>query len=555
MRQFLLVVILLLIACSPGRAQTTGAPKPVDRTSTVGACVVTNNVIVANDCPGATLGMKVNAADAVLGSNPGEISLYGGGAFGDETSRIMISSNHTLRVFPGTYTSTGYFGIIVLNNDSALICEDPSNTIIEEPTHAFVAKSDMWGIVVASGVFYTVPGKLVPYPNRNISVKGCRFKGIRQDSSPNHRTVSMGNCHNCEVSGNTFEGMNVIATGYGCPSYVPSTDPLGLGLYANGSSIRDNLFIGQNGFALALTNAQNIRITNNTYLRPNLGYSLFLDIEPNAPSDRIVRVLISNNIIDFEGSKSYGSGFSITNNARVPPIRYREILVENNIMNGAAASTTNLASRKMQNGIRLNLGAMDVQIRNNTIRFAIKSAIYADGARIFIQGNSILGSNDYPIQLGPSSSHSVVSSNHLHCDVSLTDACSRKIHNEGAASNVIHGNLGSGSPTISAGAGAGTSPTVSISGDDAQGYIDLTTGTSPSSSATVVTVRFANDHGRVPISIPLAPANPATEGLSGTSSVHVALAASSGAEFVIKVGAGRLSARTRYRWSYGPIKR
>jgi hypothetical protein len=554
MRGLLLSVVFVLMICASATAQDTATANEASTDPSFGACRPGNSIILANLCAGQTLGLKVNAADAALGSKPGEIWLYGGGAFGDENSRIIISSHHTLRIFPGTYTSTGYYGVIILNNDSSLICSDPGTTTLEEPSHVAVARGDMWNVVQASGTFYTVPGTLIPYPNKNISVKGCHFKGTRSDGSPTNRTVAMGNCHNCEVSGNIFEGMNVIATGYGYPSSMTSKDPLGLGFYAENSSIQNNLFIGQDGFAVALTNGQNIRITNNTFLRPNLGFSLFLDIEPNASTDRIVRVVVSNNIIDFEGSKSYGSGISITNNAHVPPLRYREILIENNTMNGAAASTTNLASRKMQNAVRLSLGAMDVQIRNNTIRFAVKSAIHADGTRILVQGNSIFGTNDYPIYLGSASNQSVVSANHLHCDVSLTDVCSTQIQNDGAASNVIDGNLRSGVPAVLAGSGAGTSPTVSIKGDDIQGYIDLTTGDSPRASATVLTVKFANAHGNMPVSIPLSSANSNSAALSGRGQVYVDIRKSSGKSFVIQVGAAPLAPHTGYRWFYGPVK-
>ena len=415
------------------------------RTPAFGACVAGNKIIMANTCEGQTLGHKVNAADAVLGGSSGEIWLTGGGAFGDENSRVIISSNHTLRIFPGVYTSSGYFGVIILNDDTSLVCTDPANTILEEPTHAPIPQADMWGIVQASGTFTKTAGTLIPFPNRNISVRGCHFKGARKDSSPIYRTVNMGNCHSCEVSGNSFDGMNVIATGYGFPAEVKSTDPLGLGLYADGSSIHDNYFVDQNGFALALTNAQNIRITNNTYLRPRLGFSLFLDIEPDTSGDRIVRILVSGNIIDFEGTKSYGAGMSITNNARVPYVRYREILIEDNTLNGAADSGLDLPSRKMQNGIKVIMGATDVQIRNNTIRFTIMSAVHVDGSKVLVQGNSIFGTNGYPIYLSPGSSQSVVSGNYLICDAALTVLCSTTVRNEGT-SNVVDGNFGITTP-------------------------------------------------------------------------------------------------------------
>lgn len=176
MKQFLLSVVLLLMACASARAQTTAAANGADPASTFGACVGTNSVIVANNCSGATLGLKVNAADAALGSNPGEIWVHGGGAFGDENSRITISSKHMLRIFSGTYRATGYNSVILLKDDSSLICESPQTTILQEPTHATVASQDMFNIVASYGM-RVVAGAEVGEPNKNISIKGCRFVG------------------------------------------------------------------------------------------------------------------------------------------------------------------------------------------------------------------------------------------------------------------------------------------------------------------------------------------------------------------------------------------
>ena len=557
MRQFLLGLIFLLMACASAWTQTTAAANRADPASTFGACTAGNSIIVANLCSGATLGIKVNAADAVLGSNPGEIWVYGGGAWGDENSRSTISSNHIIRLFPGTYTYTGYFGMIVLSNDSSLICEDPGNTILQEPTHAFIARTDMWVIVTAEGLAQTTPGSLIPHPNKNISVKGCRFTGARSDSSGAYGTIAMGNCHNCDVSGNVFTDTHAIGVYYGYPSTYKD-DPLGLGVYAENSSLRNNLFINKHGMAMALTNGQNISIIDNKCIRPGAGLSFCVDIEPNTSTDRIVGVVIRNNFINLQGAGARGDGIAISNNAGVPALRYRGILVEHNYIDGAGASTTDYASRLLRIGIGIRHGAMDVLVRNNTLRFPYGSGIYTNNAsRILIQGNSLFGGNNligFPIHLDASTSESVVSGNWLYCNLTQTDKCNTMIQNDGESSNVISGNLRSGVPTIAAGTGAGTSPTVSITGDDIQGYITVTTGTTPSASATVATITYANNHGNAPISVPLTPANANAAALSGTGQVFVDVSASSGASFVVNVGGTQLAARTNYRWFYGPVK-
>ena len=74
--------------------------------------------------------------------------------------------------------------------------------------------------------------------------------------------------------------------------------------------------------------------------------------------------------------------------------------------------------------------------------------------------------------------------------------------------------LASGTPTIAAGAGAGTSPTVSVSGNDEDGYVEIQPGTTPAASTTVATITMANacPAGITPV---LQPANAATSALTG----------------------------------------
>src|SRR4051795_12325124 len=131
MKSALVSILVLLAICPLLLAQTAPTSESTD---SFGACSAGNSVIVANRCSGATLGLKVNSADAALGENPGEIWVYGGGMWGDEKSRSTISSNHILRLFPGKYTSTSTFGYILLKDNSGLVCQDPSNTILYQPT-------------------------------------------------------------------------------------------------------------------------------------------------------------------------------------------------------------------------------------------------------------------------------------------------------------------------------------------------------------------------------------------------------------------------------------
>src|SRR6266513_548454 len=59
--------------------------------------------VYANDYPGQDIGAKINAADKALGQKSGEIVIKGGGTI---SSQVVISSDHVLRLMPGTYATT-----------------------------------------------------------------------------------------------------------------------------------------------------------------------------------------------------------------------------------------------------------------------------------------------------------------------------------------------------------------------------------------------------------------------------------------------------------------
>jgi hypothetical protein len=106
-------------------------------------------------------------------------------------------------------------------------------------------------------------------------------------------------------------------------------------------------------------------------------------------------------------------------------------------------------------------------------------------------------------------------------------------------------------PSIAAGSGAGTSPTVSLSNaTDMSGLINVTTGTIPTASAAVVTVTFNTAYGQAP-NVIIYPANAATALLSGVSMVY---ATSTTTTFVITAGTSGLTAATDYKWFYHVIQ-
>lgn len=110
--------------------------------------------------------------------------------------------------------------------------------------------------------------------------------------------------------------------------------------------------------------------------------------------------------------------------------------------------------------------------------------------------------------------------------------------------------VGVGTPTIAAGTGAGTAPTVVIAGSDRAGLITVTTGTTPTASATVATITFGRPFGTAPAAVLLTPAGAVSAALSGIAAAYVDSAATTTTAFVVKVGSTALAASTAHKWHY-----
>ncbi len=108
----------------------------------------------------------------------------------------------------------------------------------------------------------------------------------------------------------------------------------------------------------------------------------------------------------------------------------------------------------------------------------------------------------------------------------------------------------SSAPTIAAGAGAGTSPTISITGTDLAGAVTVTSGSTPSASSVIVTITFNGSYGTAPY-VQLTPANAATALLNGTTMVYVTATTTT---FVINAGTVGITPATTYLWNYASIQ-
>lgn len=103
-----------------------------------------------------------------------------------------------------------------------------------------------------------------------------------------------------------------------------------------------------------------------------------------------------------------------------------------------------------------------------------------------------------------------------------------------------------GTPTVVAGSGAGTSPTITLAGTDKEGSISVTTGTSTVVSSTILTATFYIPYPAAPY-CQIQPTNSNASQLSGTSQV---IPSSSATTFTLSGGGTALASSTAYTWTY-----
>ncbi len=109
-----------------------------------------------------------------------------------------------------------------------------------------------------------------------------------------------------------------------------------------------------------------------------------------------------------------------------------------------------------------------------------------------------------------------------------------------------------GTPTFVGGSALGTGGTITgVAGfTDGDGFVNLTTGTTPAASAGLITITFGGTYATIPVCIWWA-ANAQTAALTGTATAYPSQSDSTTALNVFKMGSVALPASTAgYRWGY-----
>lgn len=345
------LLLLALVACalsSPTLSQNVQTTDPRITTDTG------DRVCVAAQMSGADVGAKVNACDTALGSAKGEIWLTGGGNI---STRIVVGSHHTLRVLSGTYTASTPGTVIWLKDNTSMRC-DSWAPVFEEST-----ATNTGGGIGADGtpVFTIVKdfsgGNSNGALTQNIQVSGCHFRGARSDFSSAPQTISVSNCQNCKLTGNWLDATRTIGIQVGGASFF--------GNFAKNVQIAGNLLTSVASQNIAIVNGEDISIYNNQIINPGQSGGpgcAPIDLEPNAPDDRLRSIQIKDNLIDGSGSP-----LAIVSNAIIMlqngTSDYGPIVVEHNTIVGARMSDN---GNHIQTSM-IHVTAPNVHVKGNTL--------------------------------------------------------------------------------------------------------------------------------------------------------------------------------------------
>lgn|GEM_PF-7031607 len=464
----LLCAALLASPCADGRTVARAQTRPRQATAAAG------RTVVANELRGADASAKLNAADAALGDARGTILWRGDGLI---TTSVIVSANHTLRVASGHLTATNDDPVIRLKDDAALVCDNWDSSIAES-----TGKQIRYSPLTIVGDYNGT--QLNGEASRNISVRGCHFKGMTPATarvsftrgsatitasapvftpamtdgfapwtfyaagvtfgganktvvatyvSPTRATlaapadqtttapaivvhfnsaapaISLGNCRNCEVSGNWLDGTHSIGINIGGGSMS--------GHYAQNFVVRDNLLTNVASQNISMTNADAGQIVHNTIRNFGQPYgpgATAIDAEPNV-GDRLSNARIADNVIDNTGQVLIEAlnGIAVQNTVGAKP--YGPVEVVNNRILGAPfaqpthngiqvygivvrqAAGVHVADNYVQRvgvGLQMDSGATNNTVERNTFASCGSGGTYA-AVLLDAQGNRLAGNRFY----------------------------------------------------------------------------------------------------------------------------------------------------------------
>lgn len=331
----------------------------------------------AGDFPGADLGAKINAADRALGAAAGEIVVRGGGVI---STGVIVSTGHTLRLYPGTYAPNTSGIPILLKSGAAIVGSGWDDTIILEST-----AKDQFTVVSAFNHAQSNGGV-----DSDITIRDVQIKGANSGFNSAPQAVSLGNCHRCTVERVWLDGTRSIGIQLGGSAHT--------GNYARNSKIINNLLTRVASQAIACVNCEDVEISGNRVMRPGLPGGpgcTSIDLEMNAADDRMVRVKVTNNLIDHRFSEvittATGNGI-VVNGGDSAHIEAVEVS-GNEIIGGGFEEIQGMGrtlTNRLSNGIYVfGPKLSNVTVRDNRITRTGQSGIHIEGARLTVLNNQM----------------------------------------------------------------------------------------------------------------------------------------------------------------------
>jgi hypothetical protein len=243
---------------------------------------------------------------------------------------------------------------------------------------------------------------------------------------------------------------------------------------------------------------------------------------------------------------------------RIAVAHYSNSATSSAILAASSTATSNTlfigggsAYMNTANSIQFYIGATTASLTGTEIlRLSGSGEIIITGSTIITGSLSVsqsiigFGSNTFG-SIVSSSIHRFTGSLNITGSTSITGS----INISGSTStNHIIGNTSV--PTVAAGTGAGTGPTIGVFGSDLAGSLRIKTGTSPAALAPIGTVTFSATYATAPHVI-FAPTNTSSAALTGTFGVYVT---SSTTGFTLFSNLSALTAATQCSWSYHVIQ-
>jgi hypothetical protein len=326
-------------------------------------------VVVANNFPGPDLGAKINAADKALGANRGDIVVKGGGII---STQVTLSSDHVLRIMPGTYVTKTSDIPILMKSRSSIIGSGWESIIQESTAPGQFTVIIAYNQSIRNGV-----------PDSSLVIRDLQVKGANPGFDSVHQAISLGNCSNCTVDKVWINGTRSIGIQLGGSSST--------GSFAENSRVTNCLFTRVASQNLALVNGKNIIFEGNRFMTSGqIGGpgNTNIDVEPNEGTDRLENVVIRNNLIDVRNSEVSPTGNGIVVQATTGTSYVGPIVIENNTIIGGSIQGT--ITNVLSNGIYVFGGTMrDVTIRNNVITRTGQSGIRIEGTRFVVIDNKL----------------------------------------------------------------------------------------------------------------------------------------------------------------------